>query len=84
MISVNFSHALASYLILSLTLVFFMWIFYTWKEDRKKNQVNLNLDLFHCPYCSFVFYADPDKDTLACPRCHSLIKAEKNLNGKGD
>jgi len=77
MIRVEFSLAVALYIILILCLFFVLWILI----DRKRDSTGLfssEKDFFwQCTTCTYV-YVDSMHDTISkCPRCNSYNKKEE-------
>lgn len=77
MIKIEFSLAVALYIILILGLIFALWVIL----DKKRNAPGLfysDKDLFwQCATCTYV-YVDTKHNTLStCPRCGSYNKKEE-------
>lgn len=80
MVVVDFAGIGAFFFSTVLSLVYISWIFYNWKE---KTCVDYLTDyLYHCPYCTQVFYVYQAQSYYQCPKCGSLIQREQISNVK--
>ena len=77
MIKIDLATAISVYLIISICIVFVLWIFYNYRD--MKSQQNSG-EFRQCPYCTFLFLDVIKKTAPTCPRCHSYL--DKN-EGKG-
>jgi len=69
MITVDYDIAIAAYLSFAITLVYGLWLFYTYRDERiERGDENLH----HCIYCGYPFRNFTLDKVLKCPRCHSL------------
>jgi len=80
MIKIDFTYAVAAFLILDVLLVMGLWVAYNY-NDRDSKNTNDAEHIQQCPYCCYVFL-DYQKSALqTCPQCKSLID---RVNVKGN
>jgi len=76
MIRIDFSLAVALYLLLILVLVACAWVIF---EHRLKTKGGLNIwhknNVWHCSVCTYT-YLDKEAELSICPRCKSYNKRE--------
>ena len=71
MITIDIFLAIAIFLSVSLCVVFLVWIFYTFRNEKTATH---DSEFVHqCPYCTYVFVSCKKEDVLVCPRCQSYI-----------
>ncbi len=73
MITIDFSTAVAGFLIFDLALVMALWAIYNCSGKKEADVQDSNY-FRQCPYCCLVFF-DYEKSSLrTCPQCKSLIE----------
>lgn len=73
MIKIDFSTAVALFLIFDLALVMVLWAIYNC-NGKKETDIQDSNYFRQCPYCCLVFF-DYEKSRLrTCPQCKSLIE----------
>ncbi len=75
MIVMDFSWAVALYMMGGLGVVFLPWLFYNYTETRPVREAPE--DIRQCPFCTGVFFVYSDKDIHTCPACGSYIQSQK-------
>jgi len=75
MIKIEFHSAVTIYLIIAISLVFGLWIFYNYKKDIKIT--SQSEDMHQCPYCTHIFFDSSEEDYRTCPKCRSYITIDK-------
>ena len=71
MITVDIFLAIAVFLSVFLCVVFIVWIFYNFYNEKTADH---DIESVHqCPYCTYVFVNHSKQDVLVCPRCWSYI-----------
>lgn len=71
MIKIDFELAISIFLFLSLSLVFFRWIFY---NSFREYEIDIHTEyLTQCPVCTYIFFLYAKVQLIICPRCQSLI-----------
>jgi hypothetical protein len=73
MIKIDFTFAVAAFLIFDLILVIALWVSYTCNERASKD-VHGAQYVQQCPYCCFVFFDYRKSSLQTCPQCKSLIE----------
>jgi len=73
---IEFTTAVAVFLILNLLLVFVPWIFYT--QTRIRRLDDQMEDLVQCPVCTHTFHHYRPSELMTCPRCRSFISRGDN------
>lgn len=75
MIKIEFSLAIAMYLIFTVCLILILWLLF----ERKKQKTLVSLEkgfFWQCNVCTYV-YVDTTYDVISkCPRCESFNKKE--------
>jgi len=79
MIKIDFTLAVAVFLIFDLLLVIALWVAYTCNE-RESKDVHDAQYVQQCPYCCYVFFDYQKSAMQTCPQCKSLID---RASGKG-
>jgi uncharacterized paraquat-inducible protein A len=72
MINIDFSLAIAFFILVFLNTVFLIWVF-----DRKEKDKNLTLDpnfIWVCSICSYTYINTKEELYSTCPRCGSYNK----------
>ncbi len=72
MISIDFSYAIAIYLLLSLTALLMFWLFASKEKDK-----DLTLDpkfIWFCAVCTYAYINTKEEVISVCPRCGSYNK----------
>ena len=72
MITIDFSWAIAIYLILTLCIAIGYWIFYNF--DRGENETTGSEFVEQCPYCTHIYFDYTVKPVKVCPCCHSYYE----------
>ena len=75
MIVMDFSWAVALYVVGWLGVVLIPWLFYNYKETRPVKEAPD--DIRQCPFCTGVFFVYADQDICTCPACGSYIQSRK-------
>jgi len=77
MIKIEFSLAIAMYLIFTVCLILILWLLF----ERKKQKVSVSLEkgfFWQCNVCTYV-YVDTTHNVISkCPRCESFNKKEES------
>ena len=72
MISVDFSIAVALYILLTIIILLTLWL-----ADKKHKEKNLSLDdkfIWFCSICSYTYINTKEDIISTCPRCGSYNK----------
>jgi uncharacterized paraquat-inducible protein A len=77
MIKIDFVLALSWFLILSLCLVFALWLFYTCHRENTHWE---DEEIQQCPFCTHVFPKIAEGKHSQCPQCKSYLTIEQTLN----
>ena len=81
MITIDINIAIASFISLSLVLVFSLWLFYNFREvvDREDSLEKI----VECPYCTHLF-KEIRSDLIRCTHCKSVIELSENFNDEAN
>ena len=72
MFKVDFSSAIAVFLMFDFVVVISLWLFYTYNKDKEADVCDSKY-FRQCPYCCVVFFDYQKKVLCSCPQCKSLI-----------
>lgn len=72
MLRIDFSLAMAIFLIVDFIVVMALWLFYTYRSAAETDVWNSKY-FRQCPYCCVVFFDYQKQSLRACPQCKSLI-----------
>ncbi|NQV04376.1 MAG: hypothetical protein HQ532_02660 [Candidatus Omnitrophica bacterium] len=78
MIKIEFSLAIAIYLIFTVCLILLLWLVF----ERKKLQSTISLEkgfFWQCSVCTYVYVDSTHSVISQCPRCESYSKKEESL-----
>ena len=72
MVSIDFSLAIALYILFFLTVILLVWFL-----DRKQEDKDLSLDpkfIWFCSVCTYTYINTKEENFSTCPRCGSYNK----------
>lgn len=78
MISVDFSLAIAAYVVVILIAILVIWLL-----NRKQKDKNLTLDdkfIWFCSVCAYTYINTKEEIISACPRCGSYNKKSVDIS----
>jgi|CXWL01.1.fsa_nt_gi hypothetical protein len=73
MIKIDFSMAVALFLIFDMALVMVLWVIYNYKESKEVD-IQSAKNFRQCPYCCIIFFDYQKQPLRTCPQCKSLIE----------
>lgn len=73
MINVDFSWALALYIVLFLAAAFAVWFLSSRKQEDKDLSLNPKF-IWHCSVCTYTYINTREEMISVCPRCGSYNK----------
>lgn len=77
MLKLSFDLAVTIVIIISLGLVFLLWIFYNLAEDKIAVDSSA---LRQCPFCTYIFFNYANKNAMEqCPRCNSRFESNETV-----
>jgi len=72
MINLDFSFAVALYILLFLNIILIIWVF-----SRRQKDKDLTIDpkfIWHCCVCTYTYINTKEEAISMCPRCSSYNK----------
>lgn len=80
MIRIDFSLAVALYLLLTLGLIVGLWFIFE-QRIKAKGSLGQRKNVWHCSVCTYT-YLDTETDLSICPRCKSYNRREGTVERK--
>ncbi len=71
MIPVGVATIFFFYLLIFLSTIFFIWVYFEYKNKGKKYEPP-EKKLYRCSICAHLYIEDRDRSVTRCPRCGSL------------